>query len=194
MNFLGHIYLSGHDEELAVGNLVADQIKGNKISELPDKIKSGIVLHRLIEEFTDKHNSYKNCVRELFPKYRHYSRVIIDMYFDHFLAANWDDFHRTPLKIYSNSFYDKLEKSCLYFNVQVQYFIRTFINQKWLEQYSNLKDLKVILKQMEKRTKFPSKLAASTYDLIEKYNYFESHFFHFMEDVTFFTKNKIKDL
>ena len=25
--FLGHIYLSGHDKELAVGNLVADQIK-----------------------------------------------------------------------------------------------------------------------------------------------------------------------
>ena len=194
MNFLGHIYLSGHDEELAVGNLVADQIKGNKISELPDKIKSGIVLHRLIDEFTDNHNSYKNCVRELFPKYRHYSRVIIDMYFDHFLAANWNDFHRIPLKIYSNSFYDKLEKSCLYFNVQVQYFIRNFISQKWLEQYSNLKDLKVILKQMEERTKFPSKLAASTYDLIEKYTYFENYFFHFMEDVTFFTKNKIKDL
>ena len=109
MNFLGHIYLSGQDKELAVGNLVADKIKGNKISELPEKIRSGIVLHRLIDEFTDNHNSYKNCVHELFPKYRHYSRVIIDMYFDHFLAANWNDFHRTPLKIYSNSFY--LEKT-----------------------------------------------------------------------------------
>ena len=141
MNFLGHIYLSGHDTELAVGNLVADQIKGNKISELPDKIKSGIVLHRLIDEFTDNHNSYKKCVRELFPNYRHYSRVIIDMYFDHFLAANWDNFHRTPLKIYSNSFYDKLEKSCLYFNDQVQYFIFSLINQKWLENIQILKIL-----------------------------------------------------
>ena len=194
MNFLGHIYLSGPDTELAIGNLVADQIKGNRISELPDKIKSGIVLHRLIDEFTDNHISYKKCVRELFPKYRHYSRVIIDMYFDHFLAANWDNFHKTPLKIYSNSFYEKLEKSCFYFNDQVQYFICNLINQKWLEKYSNLKDLEVILKQMEGRTKFPSKLAASTYDLIEKYTYFGSHFFHFMEDVTFFSKNKLKDL
>mgnify|MGYP001268164348 FL=1 len=194
MNFLGHIYLSGPDTELAIGNLVADQIKGNRISELPDKIKSGIVLHRLIDEFTDNHISYKKCVRELFPKYRHYSRVIIDMYFDHFLAANWDNFHKTPLKIYSNSFYEKLEKSCFYFNDQVQYFICNLINQKWLEKYSNLKDLEAILKQMEGRTKFPSKLAASTYDLIEKYTYFKSHFFHFMEDVTFFSKNKLKDL
>ena len=194
MNFLGHIYLSGQDIELAIGNLVADQIKGNRISELPDKIKSGIVLHRLIDEFTDNHISYKKCVRELFPKYRHYSRVIIDMYFDHFLAANWDNFHKTPLKIYSNSFYEKLEKSCFYFNDQVQCFICNLINQKWLEKYSNLKDLEVILKQMEGRTKFPSKLAASTYDLIEKYTYFKSHFFHFMEDVTFFSKNKLKDL
>ncbi len=194
MNFLGHIYLSGQDTELAIGNLVADQIKGNRISELPDKIKNGIVLHRLIDEFTDNHISYKKCVRKLFPKYRHYSRIIIDMYFDHFLAANWDNFHKTPLKIYSNSFYEKLEKSCFYFNDQVQYFICNLINQKWLEKYSNLKDLEAILKQMEGRTKFPSKLAASTYDLIEKYTYFESHFFHFMEDVIFFSKNKLKDL
>ena len=60
MNFLGHIYLSGPDAELAIGNLIADQIKGNRISKLPDKIKSGIVLHRLIDEFTDNHTSYKN--------------------------------------------------------------------------------------------------------------------------------------
>ena len=116
------------------------------------------------------------------------------MYFDHFLAANWDNFHETPLKIYSNSFYEKLEKSCFYFNDQVQYFICSLINQKWLEKYSNLKDFKAILKQMEGRTKFPSKLAASTYDLIEKYTYFKSHFFHFMEDVTFFSKYKLKGL
>ena len=194
MNFLGHIYLSGPDTDLAIGNLVADQIKGNKIPELPNKIKRGIVLHRLIDEFTDNHSSYKKCVRELFPNYRHYSRVIIDMYFDHFLAANWDNFHKIPLKIYSNSFYEKLEKSCFYFNDHVQHFISTLINQKWLEKYTNLEDLKVILRQMERRTKFPSKLAASTYDLIEKYTYFESHFFHFMEDVTFFSKNKLKYL
>ena len=194
MNFLGHIYLSGSDTDLAIGNLVADQIKGNKISELPNKIKSGIVLHRLIDEFTDNHSSYKKCVSELFPNYRHYSRVIIDMYFDHFLAANWDNFHKIPLKIYSNNFYDKLKKSCFYFDDRVQYFICALINQKWLEKYSTLEDLKFILQQMEERTKFPSKLEASTYDLIEKYTYFEAHFFHFMKDIAFFAKNKIKDL
>ena len=57
-------------------------------------------------------------------------------------------------------------------------------------KYSNLKDLKFILKQMEERTKFPSKLAASTYDLIEKYTYFKSHFFHFYGGCNFFQKIK----
>ena len=83
MNFLAHVYLSGKNVPLAVGNLIADRVKGNTLDGFPPVIQKGILLHRKIDHFTDHHENFKACVQLLFPVYRHYSRVIVDMYFDH---------------------------------------------------------------------------------------------------------------
>ncbi|MDG2235273.1 MAG: ACP phosphodiesterase, partial [Flavobacteriaceae bacterium] len=110
MNFLAHVYLSGSNMQLAIGNLIADRIKGKKINLLTPEIRAGVILHRDIDHFTDHHHIFRECVTKLFPKYRHYSRVIVDMYFDHFLALNWAYFHTIPLNDYSNNFYKELER------------------------------------------------------------------------------------
>src|SRR6056300_851441 len=115
MNFLAHVFLSGADFDLAVGNLIADKIKGNNINHYPAAVQKGIVLHRAIDTFTDTHPNFKNCVSTLFPTYRHYSRVIVDMYFDHFLALHWDRFHAVPLVDFSADFYSKLTTTDLPF-------------------------------------------------------------------------------
>ena len=93
MNFLAHVFLSGDDFPLAVGNLIADQIKGNEVQNYPLQVQNGIKLHHAIDHFTDTHQIFKECVTELFPIYRHFSRVIIDMDFDHFLAVHWNKYH-----------------------------------------------------------------------------------------------------
>jgi acyl carrier protein phosphodiesterase len=191
MNFLAHVFLSGNNTPLAIGNLIADRIKGNQVKELPSEIQKGVYLHREIDEFTDKHPIFKECVRELFPKYRHYSRVLVDMYFDHFLAANWQRYHPVPLAEFSEDFYDKLEVESTQFSDSIQKFIRALIQYNWFDEYRTLEGLRKILSQMERRTKFPSNLAAATEDLRQKYPYFEGRFFEFMIELISFTKNKL---
>jgi len=191
MNFLAHVFLSGNNTPLAIGNLIADRIKGNQVKELPSEIQKGVYLHREIDEFTDKHPIFKECVRELFPKYRHYSRVLVDMYFDHFLAVNWQRYHPVPLAEFSEEFYDKLEVESTQFSDSIQKFIRALIQYNWFDEYRTLEGLRKILSQMERRTKFPSNLAAATEDLRQKYPYFEGRFFEFMIELISFTKNKL---
>ena len=191
MNFLAHVFLSGNNTPLAIGNLIADRIKGNQVKELPSEIQKGVYLHREIDEFTDKHPIFKECVRELFPKYRHYSRVLVDMYFDHFIAANWQRYHPVPLADFSEDFYDKLEVESTQFSDSIQKFIRALIQYNWFDEYRTLEGLRKILSQMERRTKFPSNLAAATEDLRQKYPYFEGRFFEFMIELISFTKNKL---
>lgn len=194
MNFLAHVYLSGNNSNLAIGNLIADKVRGKKVYDLPQEIKRGVYLHRYIDEFTDQHSRFKECVKELFPIYRHYSRVIVDMYFDHFLAKNWNHYHKIPLNEFSKNFYGKLKDSSIIFPDSIQKFIITLIRYNWFGQYESISGLKIILGQMEKRTKFPSKLSDSTNNLKIKYSYFENHFFIFFDDLIDFTKNKIKSL
>ena len=194
MNFLAHVYLSGNNSNLAIGNLIADKINRKKVNNLPLEIIKGIYLHRYIDEFTDQHARFKECVKELFPFYRHYSRVIVDMYFDHFLAKNWNRYHKIPLNEFSKNFYVKLKDSSVIFSYAIQKFILNLTYYDWFGQYESISGLKVILGQMEKKTKFPSKLSDSTKDLKIKYSYFENHFFIFFDELIDFTKNKIQSL
>ena len=84
MNYLAHVYLSGPDKALSIGNFIADHIKGKAYLDYPKTIQKGIILHRKIDHFTDQHPLFRKNVTLLFPQFRHYSRVIVDMFFDHF--------------------------------------------------------------------------------------------------------------
>ena len=68
MNFLAHVYLSGNDFEVALGNLIADRVKGKQIQHYPLKIQKGIKLHRSIDNFTDNHPLFRVSVSALFPE------------------------------------------------------------------------------------------------------------------------------
>ena len=110
MNFLAHIFLSDNNLQLLLGNFFADHIKGNKFSHFPNEIQQGIHLHRAIDTFTDAHEIVRKSKRRLHERYRHYDGVIIDIFYDHFLAKNWKYYSAIPLDIYASSFYDLLAK------------------------------------------------------------------------------------
>ncbi|MDD3273470.1 MAG: DUF479 domain-containing protein, partial [Bacteroidales bacterium] len=55
MNYLAHIYLSGSNRQLQVGNFIGDFVKGRKHENYPKGIQKGILLHREIDRFTDCH-------------------------------------------------------------------------------------------------------------------------------------------
>jgi len=194
MNFLAHVYLSEDNFSLAVGNLIADRVKGKDLTNFSPMIQKGILLHRKIDVFTDHHPLFKECVSLLFPIYRHYSRVIVDMYFDHFLASNWNKYHSRNLKFFSNEFYDALKIEAENFLENLKNFSKSLIFYNWFDGYKTIAGLKLILAQMEHLTRFQSKLSASTKQLKENYMYFNKHSSSFMEEVIDFTKNEIKNL
>lgn len=194
MNFLAHVYLSGDNFYVALGNLIADQIKRSDVQNFPLEVQKGISLHRAIDEFTDAHPLFKNCVTTLFPTYRHYSRVIVDMYFDHFLAVHWENFHSTSLHDFSNNFYNALYQTEIDFPDKLKRFIHALTTYNWFEQYSSVSGLRDIMAQMDKRTRFDSNLAGSTAELIEKYPYFEQRFLSFIKPLIAFSQSKLSEL
>ena len=97
MNFLAHIYLSGEDEGITIGNFIADGIKGKKYLSYPASIQKGILLHRGIDSFTDSHPTVRQSTARLHENYGHYSGVIVDILYDHFLAKNWEEYHEQDL-------------------------------------------------------------------------------------------------
>ncbi|MDO9260577.1 MAG: ACP phosphodiesterase, partial [Flavobacteriaceae bacterium] len=111
MNFLAHLYLSGNNPNLIVGNFMADAIKGNAYLQFDDEIQQGIILHRAIDTFTDQHPIVKQSKRRLNVRYNHFNGIIIDIFYDHFLAKNWSQFSQIPLELYCSEVYKILQKS-----------------------------------------------------------------------------------
>jgi acyl carrier protein phosphodiesterase len=65
MNFLAHIYLSGSEHEILIGNFIADSIRGKQFDAYQNSIQQGILLHREIDEYTDSHPVVLECVEKL---------------------------------------------------------------------------------------------------------------------------------
>ena len=86
MNYLAHLYLSGDSEQLLVGNFIGDYVKGNKYRSYSDEIAKGILLHRYIDSFTDQHIKHRAAKLYFKEEFGHYSGIIIDFIYDHFLA------------------------------------------------------------------------------------------------------------
>ena len=89
MNYLAHLFLAGDSAESMIGNLAGDFVKGVLHDRFPPAIAAGIVMHRKIDAFTDSHPQVAAFRRVLIPELGHYSRVVSDVFFDHFLARDW---------------------------------------------------------------------------------------------------------
>lgn len=194
MNFLAHIYLSFGDEEITLGNFFADHIRGNKYKHLPDRIQKGILLHREIDTFTDAHPTARQSSKRLHKNYSHYSRVIVDIYYDHFLAKNWTDYSDVPLDEYVENFYDLLEDNYDILPMATKRMMPYMMADNWLLNYANLTGIDRVLNGMNRRTKNKSRMNFAILDLEEHYTEFENEFTSFFEELITFSNQKFISL
>ncbi|MBM1107239.1 acyl carrier protein phosphodiesterase [Aurantibacter crassamenti] len=194
MNFLAHIYLSFGDDQISIGNFIADSIRGNKYKHLPEQIQKGIMLHRKIDTYTDAHRIPKMSSKRLHKNYSHYSMVIVDIFYDHFLAKNWAKYSDVPLDVFVDRFYDLLEDNFEILPHGVQHMMPYMITDNWLYNYSKMEGIGRVLNGVNRRTKNKSKMNFAIIDLEEHYDEFEQEFTDFFEELRVYAKQKFISL
>jgi acyl carrier protein phosphodiesterase len=194
MNFLAHLYLSKSNENILIGNFIADAVKGKKFNNYPKEIKAGILLHREIDNYTDNHPIVKVSKRRLNERYRHYNGVIIDILYDHFLAKNWHKYSEIPLKVYAKNMYAFLQQNNHQFPLRAQNMLPHMIEHNWLVSYASVEGIAKVLAGMNRRTKGISKMDLAVEDLQIHYLELEKDFTAFFEDLIDFTNKKTKFL
>ncbi|WP_040249576.1 acyl carrier protein phosphodiesterase [Psychroserpens mesophilus] len=183
MNFLAHIYLSGDNELITIGNFVADAIRGNKYKVLSPEFQVGVKLHRHIDTFTDAHPVVRQSTKRLHKNYSHYSGVIVDILYDHFLAKNWSKYSNIPLESYVDNFYESLKEHFDILPERFQKLMPFMIADNWLLSYAEVEGIQRVLNGMNKRTKHKSGMNLATNELKEFYSEFENEFSLFFEDL-----------
>jgi acyl carrier protein phosphodiesterase len=194
MNFLAHIYLSGDDDLVKIGNFMADSIRGQSYNDYLPDIKKGILLHRAIDTFTDAHPLFRKSKHRLHEKYGHYSGVIIDIFYDHFLAKNWKIYSATSLEETASAFYENLQINYDLLTEPIKKMMPYMIARNWLVSYATIEGMTIILFQMDYRTKNRVAMHESIVELKVFYSEFEDEFTQFFEEIRLHCKEKIATL
>lgn len=194
MNYLAHIYLSGENDLVTIGNFIADGIKGKSYKKQPKNIQIGILLHRHIDTFTDTHETVRLSTKRLHKKYGHYSGIIVDILYDHFLAKNWNTYSEVPLEIYVNNFYNSLEEHYSILPPRIQKMMHYMIADNWLHSYKSIDGISRVLDGMNRRTKNRSSMNEAVNELEIFYKEFENEFTNFFDELIASSKKKLKTL
>jgi len=194
MNYLAHIYLSGNNDLITIGNFIADGIKGKDYIKYPKDIQTGILLHRQIDTYTDAHVIVRQSTKRLHKKYGHYSGVIVDILYDHFLAKNWSKYSNTPLDQYINNFYSMLQDHYKQLPLRIKKMMPYMISGNWLLSYATKNGIEKVLIGMNTRTQNKSGMDLAIQDLEMYYTEFENEFTLFFEELMAFTKEKKTEL
>ena len=194
MNFLAHLYLSQNNTDIMIGNFIADHIRGNNYEAFSKEIQQGIFLHREIDTFTDAHKVVRKSKRRLHERYRHYDGVIIDIFYDYFLAKNWSDYSEIPLDVYTDGINKMFEKISDELPVKSQNFIKYMIEYNILFNYQNKEGIAKVLNGMNARTKGKSQMNLAIEDLEILETELQEDFTLFFKDLIEHTNKKFKEL
>jgi acyl carrier protein phosphodiesterase len=151
MNWLAHLLLSEPNVENRLGNLLGDLAKGKEIERLNDSLKLGIYRHYAIDNFTDHHETIIISKRRMGKDYSRFSGVLIDVFYDHFLAKHWSSY----TKFIFSDFIAEIHQSFLSYSGEIpaeaQRIIRYMIREDWLSSYLSLAGVESALKRIEYR-------------------------------------------
>jgi acyl carrier protein phosphodiesterase len=191
LNFLAHVHLSRDDEELLVGQILADFLEPGWRERLPPRVRQGVELHQQVDRFTDTHPVFAVSRRRLGPRFRLYSGVLVDVFYDHFLARNWARYHPgRPLDEFSRDVYATLER---HESALTGRFLRVFPSMRdhdWLASYARLDSVDRALAGISRRLTRANPLEQGGEALRLHYSEVEDDFHAFFPDLEAFVASQ----
>lgn len=184
MNYLGHLYLSGTEPQVILGNFIADGVKGRDLSAYPTLVQHGIRLHRAIDSFTDQHPIQRSGRARVRAYAGHYAGVVMDLFYDHLLASGWQQWHDEPLPAYAQRMYVLLGDQMPHMPAEIRALFGVMRARDWLTGYASLEHLGRALHGLSRRTRRGERMAGAEAVLAEHLEAYRAEFDVFLSAIT----------
>ena len=193
LNFLGHIVLARDSAESRIGNFLGDFVKGLPSAfprEYGAELVDGILMHRAVDVFTDRHPAFLRARQLLAPERRRFAGIVVDIFFDHFLSIRWGKWKEVQKEDFVSNFYRELLSFRLQrITVDFPEITARMVEQDWLGTYESLDGIDLTLRRVSSRSPRLAPMTASMDDLVVKFAQFEECFENFFPDVRTFVRN-----
>ena len=193
MNYLGHAFLSFNDGEILTGNMIGDHVKGRlALEQYPEGIKRGILLHRKIDEYTDKHPATLRAKLLFREAYGLYSGAVTDTLYDHFLASDPKYFPtQEALYEFTQNVYRQLAENEQYFPPKFASYFPHMRDHNWLLGYRALKGMERALNGLARRAQHMPPIEKAYELFVTNYYYLNQCYYEIIDDLTGFVKIEI---
>lgn len=183
MNYLAHLFLSDGTPASLIGSLLGDFVKGSAVNIYPQDIRNGIDLHRKVDRYTDSHAIVRSSTSLVCADRRRFAGVLVDVFYDHFLAKNWLQYSEVPLRDFSRNAYKVLQDNREILPESFQQVMPQIIARDLLSSYQEIDGIDRALNRMSARIKRTNNLASGVEDLTANYQQLESDFRVFFPDL-----------
>jgi acyl carrier protein phosphodiesterase len=187
MNYLVHFLLAGDDDELRLGDVLGDFVKGRvarfEHEGVTDRMRTGIQLHRTIDAFSDRHPAVLRSKGILAPEYGRLSGVIVDVFYDHVLARRWAEHHTQPLPAYTQRVYGCLRQNLHRLPAPVHPLIHAMSRGDWLRRYASAAGIDRALQGIAARRPVAAHIGTAGRLLSEHFDRFSADFDEFFPDL-----------
>ena len=183
MNFLAHAFLAGPQEANRLGGLMGDFVKGLLPAGLSPELAAGVALHRRIDSYAETHPAFCRSRARVSGDRRRYAGIMVDLFYDHFLARHWTQYHGESLADFSDEVYRLLARRAGQLPARLLALAPYMASEDWLGSYAQVAGIAVALDRMaEHRLRQPNPLAGAADELVADYAGFEADFFVFLPD------------
>lgn len=176
MNWLAHLHLSGDSPEARIGNLLPDILNATELLEVPASFLHGIRLHKSIDAFTDSHAIFRRSAARIEAPMRRYRGILVDLFYDHFLAREWPAYSPIPLFEFVRCFHESLD----HFRSELPPSAFTRLIQirdaGYLLSYHETQGIGIALERLGHRLRKPVDLRHGVDALLSHYQEFEADF------------------
>ena len=159
MNYLAHLYLSDPAPLAWAGSLMGDFVKGAVPATFPEELSRHLKLHRHIDSLTQRSEIFQTSRRRLDPRFRYARSILVDVFYDHFLACRWGAYSTQPLENFSQDVYAGLQSCYDFLSPGLQQQLPRMIEYDWLTSYRKPEIIQRVLFRLEERLRHKIPLA-----------------------------------
>ena len=189
MNYLAHLYLADGTDESLVGSLLGDFVKGDDHHGYSVGIRRAILIHRKIDAYSNAHHVYRRSKRRIHSSYRHTKSILVDLFYDHFLARDWDTYADEPLPHFSRRVYRALRAHQDILPPRLQSILTKMAADNWLLSYREVTNIGLALAGLSLRLTRRNELARGLEELRRNYTGLEGDFRSFFPQLVDYVAN-----
>ncbi|MCY1279214.1 Acyl carrier protein phosphodiesterase [compost metagenome] len=190
MNYLAHLHLGGSQPAQLLGSLYGDFVKGGLAGRFPRDIEAAIRLHRRIDAFTDQHPLLAVAKARFPGERRRMAGIVLDVFFDHCLARDWQDYAEEPLPAFTGRVYRVLAEADE-LPGRLALIAPRMAAQDWLGSYRDFAVVEQVLGGMARRLSRPELLDGAWDELERLYQPLSEDFRRFYPQLQRFARDAL---